>query len=78
MEIKTKYNIGDKFWLMSENKPKEFCVTDIWIHLYNVPCDNYQTHLIHNISYEDNNNPKRIMIKEEEFVPTKKDLLASL
>lgn len=64
MEIKTKYDINDKVWTMSENEPIEFIITDIEIYYHkNIPIT---------IWYIDENDEGY----SEKFVfPTKEELL---
>lgn len=67
MTIKTKYNLGDKVWVMAVDGPTQFHISNIEAYLHqNMP---------QSIWYIDDNDEGYA----EEFVsPTKEELLKSL
>ena len=70
MEIKTKYNIGDKVWVMNgDDEPVEFIIANIEIRKHN-----WCHRLL--IFYMD--EAEDVVGLEEEVFPTKEELLKSL
>ena len=46
MEIKTKYNVGDKVWIMRNNKPEKIQISNIEVEVIgDVPVDRKSTRL---------------------------------
>lgn len=79
MTIKTKYNIGDEFWVMMDNKPISFKVTLIHISIRDVMNADYQTNREVTIVYESNIiGKKRVQVEEKDFYATKQFLIATL
>jgi hypothetical protein len=75
MECKTKYNVGDKFWQMSNNKPTEFTVVVINItHSEDISCYTRipKTSIVY-ICY-----PNSAHWNEQDTFATKEDLIESL
>lgn len=79
MTFATKYNIGDKFWLMKDNRPTEMTVNSIYTKVWTEPTANYGTKQMIQVQYvcEFPYSPKHI-VSEEGFYPTKAELLATL
>lgn len=38
MEIKTKYNVGDKVWIMRNNKPEKIQISNIEVEVIGDTC----------------------------------------
>lgn len=70
MNIQIIHNVGDVFWKMAENKPREYNVHDIYIHIDSAGTPE--------IRYEYNEPRGRVQVTNDTFFPTKADLLASL
>ena len=66
MQINTKYNIGDKVWVMSDNKPTELLIDSIEIFIHSIG---------YSIWYVDKENEG---YEELQVFPTKEELLKSL
>lgn len=64
MEIKTKYNIGDKVWAMYDNEPSEFIIYSIQAFFYE--------DLPYSIWYINNDDEG---YQEDVLFPTKEELL---
>ena len=75
MKIETKHNVGDKFWVMRNNKPVEYVVYKIIIS-YNEENYDYMTHPTSQISYYNHNGTEAC--SEHTFYSTKAELLATL
>lgn len=75
MEVKTKYNIGDKFWVMYENKVYEAVVKSINVTAYET-----KVQIAYNGNPIEQNRHDTFYpyTSEEAFHPTKESLLASL
>lgn len=79
MEIKTKFNIGDTFWVMRDNRPTECHVMRIYVEVHVEPRDNYASKIIIFIRYHDNFGEGRpVIVHEESMFKTKDELLKSL
>ena len=71
MQIKTKYNIGDKVWVIVNNKPTELLINSIEIFIH----DMGQYRIGYSIWYVDKKNEG---FEETQVFPTKEELLKSL
>lgn len=71
MKIETKFSIGDSVWVMKENKPYEFFVTQIAIHSWTIPMGGCNTA----VHYIDSRHDK---YSESACYASKEELLASL
>jgi hypothetical protein len=75
MNIETKYNIGDEFWIMVNNKPEKCIVNSITSIISNVPAD-YGSRIETVIHYRDYNNKNGV--SETGYFSSKQALLNSL
>lgn len=71
MEIKTKYNIGDKVWVIADNEPTEFLIDSIEIFILNMG----QYGIGQSIWYVNKENEG---YERHQVFPTKEELLKSL
>lgn len=71
MEVKTKYNVGDKVWVIADNKPTEFLIDSIEIFINDVGHHG----ISQSIWYVDKNNEG---YQEHQVFPTKEKLIKSL
>lgn len=72
MEIKTKYNIGDKVWVMDDNQPTEITINGLSGEYKIIENVNYHITLYYS------NDSWKICFYENEVFPTKEELLKSL
>lgn len=79
MKVETKYNIGDKFWFMIDNKPQQLTVEYINISSWHEPRDNYGSIKVVQITYTTGGgHARKYQVLESEFYKTKEELLATL
>lgn len=78
MEIKTKFDVGDKVWIMDANKATEAEIWEVYIKQYNVLGTNGRKEI--NITYMLKNLHLRYMgvFSEGEFYASKEELINSL
>ena len=72
MDIKTKYNIGDKVWYMTDNQTKESEITYVYSTNHNTSDIGQITSIDYGLS------DRTSSIKESYLFRTKQDLLNSL
>lgn len=77
MELKTKYKIGDRFWLLKDSKAESYPVDYITVNVFMEERGNYQSAMSTMIFYECNIGA-RVRVTEAGFFPSKQDLLNSL
>ena len=78
MEIKTKYNIRDKVWLMQSNKALELPINSISINISEEAGANFEMIIKVNVIYCICINGCYLHFTEDELFPTKTMLINSL
>lgn len=80
MEIKTKYNIGDKVWVMYNNNPTVIIIKWININIESDTCIEYSSseRFDQYSFFSDRLENLPLIVKEEKIFPTKEELKKSL
>lgn len=78
MKFETKYNIGDDFWVMRDNKPEKFNINRIVVSQFREPNGSgcYIDRV--DIFYYGGLSPREEFVAENEIYQTKEDLLKTL
>ena len=76
MEIKTKYNVGDKVWALYKSKAERFTIQCIDMHI--VRYETKMAYIMEAITDAENANVYTLVFKEHQLFPTKEELLKSL